>query len=149
MKEALHTVHCPACLPGPGKPSPMMWNLVPHDIRTTLLESGCLLLKHWTRRHHDAHIRFQYAPLVYQGDLYYLQRWAPVEWSVVPSQLIFPHEGWPCYETTRSNGNLLSLKVRWAIVQRSSTDPSEVLCNSRPMAGQPTSDDLSLSCPAS
>ncbi|NER81037.1 MAG: hypothetical protein F6K42_16010 [Leptolyngbya sp. SIO1D8] len=95
----------------------MMWDLVPEKIKAVLLESECLLLKHWKRRHHDSHIRFQYAPLVYKDDLFYLQRWASIEWSVVPSQLIFPHEGWPCSESTRSNGSLLSLKVRQAIAE--------------------------------
>lgn len=115
MARALYTIHCPAHLPGPGKPSPMMWELVPEAVKTVLVEQGCLLLRHWTRRHHGSHVRFQYAPLVYQGDLFYLQRWAPAEWSVVPSQLIFPHAGWPCSETARTHGNWLSLKVRQAI----------------------------------
>lgn len=118
MAKNFYTIQCPACLPGPGKPSPMMWELVPDQIRAVLLHAGCLLLKHWTRRHHLSHVRFQYAPLVYEGDLFYLQRWAPVEWGVAPSQLIFPHEGWPCTEKTRTNGSLLSLKVRLAIASQ-------------------------------
>ena len=146
MTSILHTAHCPACLPGPGKPSPMMWDLVPENIKAVLTKSGCLLLRHWTRRHHGAHIRFQYAPLAYQGDLYYLQRWAPVEWSVVPSQLIFPHEGWPATETTRSNGNLLSLKVRQAIADFYPSNNPELPMSSRLAVEQLKSDDLSLSC---
>ncbi|MEL6401098.1 MAG: hypothetical protein AAFO87_15960 [Cyanobacteria bacterium J06607_6] len=115
MVSNLYAIQCPDCLPGPGKPSPMRWDLVPKPIRMVLLDAGCLLLKHWTRRHHDAHVRFQYAPMVYNGDLYYLQRWARVEWNVSPSQLLFPHEGWPCTEKTRRDGSHLSLLVREAI----------------------------------
>jgi len=89
-----------------------MWELVPEPIKAVLRAEGCLFLEHWTRRHHGFHVRFQYAPLVYQGELFYLQRWAPVEWSLVPSQLIFPHEGWPCSEQTRRHGNRLFLQVR-------------------------------------
>ncbi|HEY9888899.1 MAG TPA: hypothetical protein V6D02_10895 [Candidatus Obscuribacterales bacterium] len=117
MANSLYTIHCPTCLPGPGKPSPMMWELVPDPIKAVLTTQGCLLLKHWTRRQHHAYIRFQYAPLVYDGDLYYLQRWDAVDWSVAPSQVIFPHEGWPCPEKTRRNGSDLSLKIRQAIVR--------------------------------
>jgi len=117
MVDTLYTIQCPASLPGPGKPSPMMWELVPDQIKNVLLDAGCLLLKHWTRRHHNSYVRFQYAPLVYAGELFYLQRWASVEWSVAPSQLIFPHEGWPCTETTRRNGSFLSVKVRCAIAK--------------------------------
>lgn len=117
MVGTFYTINCPACLPGPGKPSPMMWELVPEEIKTVLLDAGCLLLKHWTRRYHAAYIRFQYAPLVYQGDLFYLQRWASVEWSVAPSQVIFPHEGWRCSERVLRHGNSLSLKVRSAIAK--------------------------------
>lgn len=117
MVESLYTIRCPGCLPGPGKPSPMMWELVPAPIKAVLLDAGCLLLKHWTRRHHNSYVRFQYAPFVYEGDLYYLQRWAAVEWGVVPSQLIFPHDGWPCSEQTRTHGSQLSVAVRQAIAQ--------------------------------
>lgn len=112
MVSNLYTTQCPNCLPGPGKPSPMRWELVPNPIRTVLLDAGCMLLKHWTRRSHNAHVRFQYAPMIYEGDLYYLQRWSRVEWGVSPSQLIFPHEGWPCTEKTRRDGSHLSLLVR-------------------------------------
>ena len=118
MVNNLHTMRSPAQLPDPGKPSPIMWDLVPDQIKDVLTQVGCLPLKHWTRRHHNSHVRFQYAPLVYAGDLFYLQRWAPVEWSVSPSQLIFPHEGWPCTEQTRTNGNFLSLRVRRAIAEQ-------------------------------
>jgi hypothetical protein len=117
MTSLLYTVHCPNCLPGPGKPSPMRWELVLPPIQAVLQDAGCLLLKHWTRRHHNGHVRFQYAPLVYEGDLFYLQRWATVEWSVSPSQLIFPHAGWPCTEITRTHGNYLSFLVRSAIAR--------------------------------
>ena len=115
MVRTFYTIKCPPCLPGPGKASPMMWELVPQEIKTVLLQEGCLLLKHWMRRHHATYVRFQYAPLVYKGDLFYLQRWALVEWNVVPSQLIFPREGWPCSENTRRKGSLLSLQIRLAI----------------------------------
>jgi hypothetical protein len=93
----------------------MMWELVPDQIKEVLTRAGCLPLRHWTRRHHNSHVRFQYAPLVYEGDLFYLQRWAPAEWNVSPSQLIFPHESWPCTEKTRTNGNFLAMNVRRAI----------------------------------
>jgi hypothetical protein len=118
MVHNLYAMSCPSCLPGPGKPSPMMWELVPDQITEVLMRAGCRLLKHWTRRHHHSHVRFQYAPLVYKGDLFYLQRWAPVEWAVAPSQLIFHHEGWPCTEKTRTHGNFLSLMVRRAIAEQ-------------------------------
>lgn len=95
-----------------------MWELVPDQIKEVLLRAGCLPLKHWTRRHHHSHVRFQYAPLVYQGDLFYLQRWAPIEWAVSPSQAIFPHEGWPCTEKTRRKGSFLSLQIRYAIAEQ-------------------------------
>ena len=145
MISTLYTTHCPACLPGPGKPSPMMWDLVPDTIKAVLTDLGCSLLKHWTRKHHAAYIRFQYAPFVYQGDLYYLQRWAPTEWSVVPSQLIFPHEGWPCSEITRSNGSLLSLNVRQAIADIYPNGTPELPIRITSAAEQLKTDHLSLS----
>lgn len=127
MISTFDTIHCPTCLPGPGKPSAMMWELVPETIKSVLLASECTLLKHWTRKHHATYVRFQYAPLIYQGDLFYLQRWAPVEWSIVPSQLIFPREGWTCSENTRSNGNFLSILVRRAIAQLYTNDDQSAL----------------------
>ena len=102
-------------LPGPGKPSPLMWKLVPAEIRDALLREGCYLLKQWERKPHDVHVRFQYAPLVYEGDLFYLQRWAPVEWGVSPSPVIFPCENWPLSEVTLRRGARLSQLVRWAV----------------------------------
>lgn len=102
-------------LPGPGKPSPLMWDLVPSQLKQALLGEGCLLISHWGRKQHYSHVRFQYAPLVYIGDLYYLQRWAPVEWNVSPSQVIFPYEGWPCSEKVLRHGSFLSVLVREAI----------------------------------
>ena len=108
---------CPGCLPGPGKPSPLMWNLIPIQVKTVLINEGCMLLKHWARRKHYSYVRFQYAPLVYVGDLFYLQRWSTTEWHVSPSQLIFPHEGWPCSEKTRRNGGHLSFLVRRTIAE--------------------------------
>ena len=110
-------IQCLGCLPGPGKPSPMMWELVPTQIKAVLQQEGCNLLRHWARRQHRSYIRFQYAPLVYQGDLFYLQRWSATEWHVSPSQLIFPNEGWPCSELTRQHGGHLSLLVRRTIAQ--------------------------------
>ena len=117
MASNLYTIRCPASLPGPGKPSPMKWELVPDQIQEVLIRAGCLPIRHWSRRHHSSYVRFQYAPFVYEGDLFYLQRWAPVEWGVSPSQLIFPHESWPCTEKTRTNGNFLALKVRRTIAE--------------------------------
>lgn len=107
----------PKRLPGPGKPSPMMWELVPTEVKTILLNAGSTLLKHWARRQHYAYVRFQYAPLVYKGELFYLQRWSATEWHVSPSQLIFPHEGWPCTEETRRHASNLSILVRRAIAE--------------------------------
>lgn len=108
---------CPRCLPGPGKPSPLMWDLIPIQVKTVLLNEGCMLLKPWARRQHPAYIRFQYAPLVYVGDLFYLQRWSATEWQVSPSQMIFPYEGWPCSASTRRHGGHLSFLVRRAIAE--------------------------------
>jgi len=113
----LQARQCPNCLPGPGKPSPMMWELVPIEVKSVLLDEGSILLKHWTRRQHHAYVRFQYAPLTYKGDLFYLQRWSSTEWHVSPSQLIFPHEGWPCTEQTRRHAGKLSFLVRRAIAE--------------------------------
>ena len=108
---------CPGCLPGPGKPSPMMWELVPTQIKRVLQQEGCILLRHWSRRRHRSYVRFQYAPLAYKDDLFYLQRWSATEWQVSPSQLIFPNEGWPCSELTRQHGGHLSFMVRRTIAQ--------------------------------
>jgi hypothetical protein len=104
-------------LPGPGKPSPLMWKLVPPAIRDVLLQEGCFLIKQWERKPHDVHVRFQYAPLVYQGDLFYLQRWAPVEWGVSPSPVIFPSENWPLAEMTLRKGAFLSQTVRQVVAE--------------------------------
>jgi hypothetical protein len=104
-------------LPGPGKPSPLMWKLVPAAIRDVLMREGCFLIKQWERKPHDVHVRFQYAPLVYQGDLFYLQRWAPVEWGVSPSPVIFPSENWPLAETTLRKGAFLSQMVRQVVAE--------------------------------
>lgn len=112
----MEKVICPNRLPGPGKPSPMPWELVPELIKVALAVQGCSLLHHWKRRPHHLYVRFQYAPLVYQSDLFYLQRWASAEWGVSPSQIIFPRTGWPCTEKTLRNGSLLSQVVRDTVV---------------------------------
>ncbi|MGF1458125.1 MAG: hypothetical protein ACFBSG_03780 [Leptolyngbyaceae cyanobacterium] len=93
----------------------MGWDLVPDQLQLVLRQEGCLLLKHWVRKRHEAYIRFQYAPLTYQGALFYLQRWSATEWHVSPSQLIFPNDGWPCNEETLRHGSQLSILVRQAI----------------------------------
>ncbi|MEM6716664.1 MAG: hypothetical protein AAF827_16800 [Cyanobacteria bacterium P01_D01_bin.6] len=116
MTVSLET-QSPVRLPGPGKPSPMMWQLIPTQLKAVLVNEGCMLLKHWERRQHYAYVRFQYAPLVYLGDLFYLQRWSATEWHVSPSQLIFPHDGWPCTEKTRQHGSHLSFLVRRKIAE--------------------------------
>ena len=113
----MEKVICPKRLPGPGKPSPMSWELAPELIKFDLRAKGCSLLHHWKRRPHHLYVRFQYAPLVYQGDLFYLQRWAPAEWGVSPSQIIFPRKGWPCTEKALRHGSLLSRVVRNAVVR--------------------------------
>ncbi|MBF2035846.1 MAG: hypothetical protein IGR92_10275 [Leptolyngbyaceae cyanobacterium T60_A2020_046] len=115
MLPSLYTLHCPSCLPGPGKPSSISWRWVPAEIRAALEDHGCLLLRHWTRRPHTLHVRFQYAPFLYLGELFYLQRWSAVEWAVSPSQIIFPHPGWPCSELTRRHGAELSDLVRQTV----------------------------------
>lgn len=102
-------------LPGPGKPSPLLWKWVPLPIQQTLQTAGCYLIRQWARQPHDMHVRFQYAPLVYEGDLFYLQRWALVEWAVSPSQVIFPRKQWPLYPKTLSNGSELSQAVRQTV----------------------------------
>ncbi len=113
----MEKVICPAHLPGPGKPSPLSWQLVPALVKTALTDKGCSLLHHWKRRPHHLYVRFQYAPLVYQGDLFYIQRWASAEWGVSPSQIIFPRNGWSCPEKALRHGSLLSQVVRKAIVE--------------------------------
>ncbi|MBT9317663.1 hypothetical protein [Leptothoe spongobia] len=97
-----------------SQPGPVSWEMVPDFIQKALTAEGCTLLKH--RREHPlfAHIRFQYIPLAYQGDLYYLQRWSYHEWGVSPSQTIFSDEGSSSLNVL-SNGSLLSLLVKKAV----------------------------------
>ncbi|ESA32369.1 hypothetical protein N836_27650 [Leptolyngbya sp. Heron Island J] len=97
-----------------NQPGPITWKAVPDFIQRALTTEGCTLLKYQRKRPKLAHIRFQYVPLEYQGDLYYLQRWSHHEWGVSPSQIIFPTEG-PCSLENLSNGNLLSLVVKRAV----------------------------------
>jgi hypothetical protein len=104
-------------LPAPGKPSPLMWKLVPSEIRLVLLQQGCFLIKQWDRKPHQVHVRFQYAPMVFDGELFYLQRWAPVEWSVSPSGVIFCRENWPVTEITLRRGAYLANRVRQVVAQ--------------------------------
>jgi hypothetical protein len=137
MLTTIYPVRCPNCLPGPGKPSAMKWDLVLEPIKAALKAKGCLLLPHWERQSHRSYVRFQYAPLSYQGNLFYLQRWAPVEWAVVPSQLIFPRTGWHCSEQTRRHGSELSLLVRQVIAalypgQTTLSYPTEVCAIASP-----------------
>ncbi|NET37995.1 MAG: hypothetical protein F6K19_39360 [Cyanothece sp. SIO1E1] len=113
----MEKIVCPQCLPSPGKPSPMSWALVPEIIKDALAAQGCSFLHHWQRKPHHLYVRFQYAPLVFQGHLFYLQRWAPAEWGVSPSQIVFPRSGWICTEETLSHGSLLSQVVRDAVIQ--------------------------------
>jgi hypothetical protein len=101
-----------------------MWKLVPADIVETLLREKCFLIKQWERKPHALHVRFQYAPLVFEGELFYLQRWAPVEWGVSPSAVIFPNEKWPLTETTLQRGAYLSVLVRTVIARLYPNYPS-------------------------
>lgn len=95
---------------------PIAWNAVPDFIQKALTTEGCTLLKYQRERPKLVHIRFQYVPFAYQGDLYYLQRWSAHEWGVSPSQIIFPTEG-PCSSEALNNGNLLSLVVKRAVAK--------------------------------
>ena len=97
-----------------SQPGPISWKTVPDFIQKTLTAEGCALLRHRYEHPLLAHIRFQYVPLAYQGDLYYLQRWSRHEWGVSPSQMIFPDEH-TCPLEILNNGSLLSLLVKKAI----------------------------------
>lgn len=98
-----------------NQPGPITWNAVPDFIQKALITEGCTLLKHRRERPILApHIRFQYVPLAFQGELYYLQRWSHHEWGISPSKLIFPVEG-ACSMVVLSNGSLLSLLVKKAV----------------------------------
>lgn len=97
-----------------NQPGSISWKMVPDFIQTVLATEGCTLLKHRCERPLLAHIRFQYAPLFYQGGLYYLQRWSCREWGVSPSQIIFPAEG-PCPLECLDKGSQLSLLVKKAV----------------------------------
>ncbi len=99
-----------------NQPGPITWKAVPDFIQKALITEGCTLLKYQRERPKLVHIRFQYVPFAYQGDLYYLQRWSAHEWGVSPSQIIFPTEG-PCSLELLSNGNLLSLVVKGAVAK--------------------------------
>lgn len=96
------------------QPGLMLWTTVPDFIQTVLKTQGCTLLRHQCRRPQLKHIRFQYVPFAYQGDLYYLQRWSRDEWGVTPSQIIFPAEG-SCPLALLSNGSLLATVVKKAV----------------------------------
>ena len=97
-----------------SQPGPMTWNTVPDFIQRTLTTEGCTLINQRHRHPLVSHIRFQYVPLAYQGELYYLQRWSHHEWGVSPSQIIFPTES-PCSMAILSHGSLLSLAVKKAV----------------------------------
>ena len=98
------------------QPGLSSWKTVPDFIQKTLTAQGCTLLKYHRERPKLAHIRFQYMPFAYQGDLYYLQRWSHHEWGVSPSQIIFPSEG-PCPLELLNNGNMLSSLVKTAVAK--------------------------------
>lgn len=97
-----------------NQPGLMSWKTVPEFIQTALKTQGCTLLKHRRDYPRLKHIRFQYVPLSYQGDLYYLQKWSHHEWGVSPSQIIFPTEG-TCPLQVLSNGSLLLALVKKAV----------------------------------
>ncbi len=99
-----------------NQPGLSSWKTVPDFIQQTLTVQGCTLLKYHRDRPKLAHIRFQYMPFAYQGELYYLQRWSHHEWGVSPSQIIFPAEG-ACSLAVLSNGNMLSSLVKQAVAQ--------------------------------
>lgn len=98
----------------PNQPGLISWQTVPDFIRKTLSAQGCTLLKYNRQRPKLAHIRFQYAPLAYQDELYYLQQWSHHEWGVTPSQIIFPSEG-ACPLAVLNSGGLLSSVVKKAV----------------------------------
>ena len=51
------------------KPGPIPWQAVPEFIQNALIGQGCVLLEQYQQRPHLPHIRFQYAPLLYQENL--------------------------------------------------------------------------------
>ena len=99
-----------------NQPGQMTWKAVPEFMQRVLITQGCTLLRHQQQRPQSKHIRFQYVPFSYQGDLYYLQRWSRDEWGVSPSQIIFP-EGGSCSLAVLDNGSMLSLLVKNAIAK--------------------------------
>lgn len=107
-----------------NQPGPMPWGCVPDFIQTVLKDQGCTLLRHRRQWPQLKHIRFQFAPLAYEGDLYFLQRWSQHEWGVTPSQIIFPMEG-PCLPKLLSNGSLLSEAVKRAVAIAYGDFPSD------------------------
>ena len=90
------------------------WSAVPGCIQGALTTAGAVLLNHRRERPLAPHIRFQYVPFAYSGDVYYLQRWSDREWGVSPSQIIFPTEG-ACSTSLLNNGSLLSLLIKKAV----------------------------------
>ena len=105
-----------------NQPGQITWQAVPDFIQRVLTTQGCTLLRHRRERPQLSHIRFQYVPFAYQGNLYYLQRWSRDEWGVSPSQIIFPSEG-PCPFALLDNGSLLSLLIKQAIANAHGHSP--------------------------
>ncbi|MEA5466747.1 hypothetical protein [Leptothoe sp. PORK10 BA2] len=97
-------------------PGAIAWKSVPDFIQTVLITEGCTLLKQPREQPQIPHIRFQYVPMTYQGNLYYLQKWSHHEWGVLPSQLIFPALG-TCPFEALNNGSLLSSLVKKAVAK--------------------------------
>ncbi|MEO0489942.1 MAG: hypothetical protein AAFZ49_10355 [Cyanobacteria bacterium J06659_2] len=98
------------------RPGPMSWEWVPQFIQDTLRAAGCIFFTAVNEINRLPHIRFQYAPLVFQGSLYYLQRWSIHEWGVSPSQVLFPESG-GCPLTVLSAGGFLTQRVKAAVRQ--------------------------------
>ena len=93
---------------------PITWQSVPDFIQMALIAEGCTLLQPQRQQAQLPHLRFQYIPLSYQGNLYYLQKWSLHEWGVSPSQLIFPADG-ACPFAALTHGSLLSSRVKKAV----------------------------------
>ncbi|NEQ53664.1 MAG: hypothetical protein F6K11_26615 [Leptolyngbya sp. SIO3F4] len=124
-----------------SQPGPISWKTVPDFIQKVLTAEGCTLLKHYCQRPQLAHIRFQYLPLSYQGNLYYLQKWSCYEWGVSPSQLIFPAEG-SCPFDVLSNGSLLSLVVKKAVSKFYGDSPDNSPLQPSPSTKRYTKNDV-------
>lgn len=95
-------------------PGLMSWAQVPQFIQAVLRAEGCTFFAPVNDINRLPHIRFQYAPLVFQGSLYYLQRWSIHEWGISPSQVLFPESG-GCPLAVLSAGSFLAQRIKAAV----------------------------------